>query len=95
MDTATKAFRVWQIGPDGTEYFAAHSEEEMKEYYRTMLGPREKQLAEHDLKHHFEEVLDLDTEFDFEDDGEKTRSTWRKIVETGAKLPCQISTGYY
>lgn len=28
--------RVWQIGTDGTEYYAARSEEEMKAFYFVM-----------------------------------------------------------
>jgi hypothetical protein len=89
-----RPIRVWQIGPDGTEYYAAHSEEEMKRYYRNVLGPRDRETAEDDLIHHFEEVENLDEEFEFDDDGEKATTTWRKLAESGAALPCQISTGY-
>jgi hypothetical protein len=86
-----KPVRVWQIGPDGTEYYAAHSEEEMKQWYRENVGD---ESAEGDLRDYFEEVTDLDAEFDFNDDGEKTRTTWRKLAEDQAHLPTQISTGY-
>jgi len=81
--------RVWQIGPDGTEYYAAHSEEEMKSYYRSLGTPE----CEDDLRDHFEEVTDLDAEFDFNDDGVMRRTTWRKLAEE-SYLPCQLSTGY-
>jgi|ERR1700733_6382708 len=86
--------RVWQIGPDGTEYYAAHSEEEMKRYYRALLGPGNRGDAIHDLKHNFKEVGDLDEEFEFDDDGEKKTTTWRKLAESAGVLPCIISTGY-
>lgn len=89
---AEKPVRVWQIGPDGTEYYAARSEEEMKAYYRQIVGDDES--CDEDLRDHFEEVKDLDAEFDFNDDGEKTRTTWRKLAEDQAHLPTQISTGY-
>ena len=85
-----KPVRVWQIGPDGTEYYAAHSEEEMIAYYKSLGTDTE----EEDLRDYFEEVTDLDTEFDFNDDGEKKRTTWRKLAEEQATLPTQISTGY-
>jgi hypothetical protein len=82
--------RVWQIGPDGTEYFAARSEEEMRAYYTLQSD-----TAEEDLRDHFEEVENMDAEFDFDDDGEKKRMTWRKLAEEHLGcLPCQISTGY-
>lgn len=84
--------RVWQIGPDGTEYYAARSEEEMRAYYRTLTEP---ELADEDLKDHLEEVTELDSEFDFNDDGDVKRTTWRKLAEECGELPCQISTGYY
>lgn len=88
-----KAVRVWQIGPDGTEYFAAHSEAEMRAYYRLNSDP---DTCEEDLRTCFEEVsgLDLDREFYFDDDGEKTKTTWRKLAEECSHLPCQIGTGY-
>jgi hypothetical protein len=87
-----KSVRVWQIGPDGTEYYAAHSEEEMKAYYRSICGTEEH--CEEDLRDYFEEVTDLDAEFNFNDDGLKTRTTWRKLAEDQSDLPTQISTGY-
>jgi hypothetical protein len=93
-ETKQETIRVWQIGPDGTEYFAANSEDEMKQYYRQMLGAREKAQADHDLIHHFEEVGDLDEEFEFDDDGEKRMTTWRRLAQSASELPCQISTGY-
>ena len=91
-----KQIRVWQIGPDGTEYYAAFSEQEMRSFYRSLLGsrPEDQREAEHDLKHHFDEVENLDEEFEFNDDGQKLITTWRKLAATATSLPCQISTGY-
>ncbi len=82
-----KTIRVWQIGPDGTEYYAAHSEEEMREWYKATADNWEE-----DLRDHFEEQ-DPDAEFDFNDDGVVTRTTWRKLAEE-QQLPSQLSTGY-
>jgi len=90
METTT--IRVWQIGPDGTEYFAAHSEDEMKDYYRRTMGIGPE--TERDLTRHFEEVENLDEEFAFNDDGHLTNTTWRTLAESASSLPCQISTGY-
>ena len=86
--------RVWQIGPDGTEYYAARSEQEMRDWYRALFGPGEQIDCEEDLRDHFEEITDIDAEMDFNDDGEKKRTTWRKLAEEYAELPCQLSTGY-
>jgi hypothetical protein len=85
--TEAKAVRVWQIGPDGTEYYAARSEEEMKAYYRLNSDP---ETCESDLAEEMQEVLDLDNEFPFDDDGEKVMTTWRKLTESCKTLPCQI-----
>lgn len=81
--------KVWQIGPDGTEYFAARSEEEMREWYKLNCD-----TWEEDLRDYFEEVTGLDIEFEFDDDGDKERTTWRKLALSYPELPCQISTGY-
>lgn len=83
--------RVWQIGPDRTEYYAAHSEEEMRAYYRLNSDPA---TCESDLADEMQEVINLDEEFVFDDDGEKVKTTWRKLAESCGTLPCQISTGY-
>jgi hypothetical protein len=83
--------RVWQIGPDGTEYYAAHSEEEMKSYYRDLCGSEE--YCEDNLKNYLEEVTDLDREFQFNDDGKITKTSWRKLAEE-AQLPTQLSSSY-
>jgi predicted house-cleaning noncanonical NTP pyrophosphatase (MazG superfamily) len=86
----SEPIKVFQIGPDGTEYYAARSEEEMREYYKTLTD-----TAEEDLRDYFEEVTGIDVEFDFNDDGEIKRMTWRKLAEEHSDfLPCQISTGY-
>lgn len=92
MNTATDTVRIWCIGGDGTEYYAAHSEEEMRQFYVWLVG---KEDAERDMADHFSEVPQsaMDVEFDWDDDGKKIKTTWRKQVE-GAHIPCQISTGY-
>ena len=90
----TKIIRVWQIGPDGTECFAGHSEEEVERYYREMLGERDREQADEDLSQHFTEVTNLDEQFEFDDDGEKKWITFRQLAEIPEKLPCQISSGY-
>jgi hypothetical protein len=84
--------RVWCIGPDGTEYYCARSEEEMRAYYISLIGEAE---AHEDLEEYFEEVPDskMDEEFEYDLDGEKIRTTWRKLLE-GVKEPTQISSGY-
>jgi hypothetical protein len=85
--------KVWQIGPDGTEYYAARSEAEMREWYLKEAAVAEE--AEEDLRDHFEEVTHLDAEITFNDDGEIRQTTWRKLAEEHAEhLPTQISTGY-
>ena len=88
---AEQVIRVWQIGPDGTEFYAARSEEEMLAYYRLNSDPA---TCESDLRDHFEEVTNLDEEMQFDDDGEKKLTTWRKLAESATEFPCQISTGY-
>lgn len=89
--------RVWQIGTDGTEYYAASSVKEMKRWYMQLAGTNKDDHARHerDLREHFEEVEDIDAEFDFNDDGEKRITTWRKLAQECKELPCQLSTGYY
>jgi hypothetical protein len=84
---------IWQIGPDGTEYYAAYSEQEMKTWYRQNADPK---TCEDDLRDDFEEITDLNREFDFTDDGVTRKTTWRELLEglTEANLPTQISTGY-
>ena len=82
---------IYRIGSDGTEYYAAHSEEEMRQYYREICGTED--YCEEDLKERFEEVTDIDTEFDYSEDGKKIKTTWRKLAEA-SQMPCQISTGY-
>lgn len=84
--------KIWCIGADRTEYYAAHSEEEMRQFYIGLVG---KQQAEEDFEGCFEELAEseLDAEFEMEEDGEKRKTTWRKEL-IGAHIPCQISTGY-
>lgn len=92
QEAKRKPVHVWQIGPDGTEYFAAYSEEEMRTWYRECVGDDERRKD--DLRDYFEEVADLDTEFEFNDDGIRITTTWRKIAESEPQLPAQISTDY-
>ena len=73
----TKTIKVFVIGSDGTEVYAAHSVEEMAASYRELMG----QDAEDDLDNYFRELTDIDSEFDFDDDGEKKKATWRRLAE--------------
>jgi len=88
---ASEQVKVFQIGPDGTEYYAAHSEQEMRDWYAKTVGGPE---AAEDLQSYFEEVTDIDVEFNFSDEGKERRMTWRQLVLECDELPCQISTGY-
>lgn len=88
----TEEIHVYIIGPDGTEVYAAHSEEEMKNYYRKLCGGEN--FCEHDLKHHFSEIKDIDSEFvTVNEDGQQFITTWRKLAKL-ANIPNQLSTGY-
>jgi len=87
---AGDTIKVWQIGPDGTEYYAARSEQEMRDWYR-LHSP---DTADEDLSQHFEEVEDIDSKFEFNDDGEIRKVSWRELAEECAELPNQLSSGY-
>lgn len=84
---------VWQIGGDGTEYYAANSEQELRDFYIGLVG---KEQAEEDFTDEFRKLTDseMDAEFDFNDDGDVRRTTFRKLAND-AVLPTQISSGYY
>jgi hypothetical protein len=85
--------RVWCIGPDSTEYYAAHDEAELRKMYVEMVG--EEQAAE-DFAAYCVEVPQsaMDEPFDWTDeDGRRIKTTWRKQIND-AYVPCQISTGY-
>lgn len=86
----TQTIRVFVIGSDGTEVYAAHSVEEMAEWYRKLMGKD----AEEDLGDYFQELTDIDSEFDFDDDGTKVKTSWRKLAAERHDLPCQLSTAY-
>lgn len=90
-DARVPEIKVFQIGPDGTEYYAAHSEEEMREYYKGLV---DEETATEDLRDYFDPVKNIDEEFDFNDDGENKKTTWRKLAEECVELPCQLRTGY-
>jgi hypothetical protein len=86
--------RVWQIGPDGTEYYAAHSEEELRAWYVKAVG--EKQAAEDFAEFWEVPASKMDEEFEFNDGGEIRKTTWRKLADEIAvsNCPTQISSGY-
>jgi hypothetical protein len=89
----TRPVRVWCIGPDETEYYAAHDEAELRQMYVEMVG--EEQTVE-DFAAHYQEVPQsaMDVEFDWTDeDGVRGKTTWRKQINE-AYVPCQVSTGY-
>ena len=89
----TAKIRVWCIGGDGTEYYAAHSLEELGQFYLDLVGWQ--QLLE-DVSSGFRELskAQLDAKFDFsEEDGTVRRTSFRKLAKD-AKLPNQLSTGY-
>lgn len=85
--------RIWCIGSDGTEYYAAHDEAEMREFYIGMVG---KSQAEEDFAACFKEVPDsqLDESFIYYDDEERMRTTWRELISQKMVIPTQIATGY-
>ena len=82
--------RIWCIGSDGTEYYAAHSEEEMCKWYIATVGA---EMADEDLREYFRELSpeEMDAEVIFGD--ERAVTTFRKLAEA-CELPTQISTGY-
>lgn len=88
-----KTVHIWRIGADRTEFYAAHSEEEMRRYYIEQVGPEQ---AAEDFLDCFEEVPtpQLDKEFDYDEDGVMVRMTLRKLIAHDCVLPTQISTGY-
>jgi hypothetical protein len=83
--------RVWCIGASRTEYYAAHSEEELRDFYAEMAG---KKHAEEDFAAYFKEVPEtqLDTEFELEADGKTIKTTWRKLVDLHESIPALIHT---
>lgn len=89
----SRPVRVWCIGPDQTEYFAAHDEVELRQMYVDMVG--EEQTNE-DFSAHYEEVPQsaMDALLDWTDEeGRRIKITWRQIINE-AYVPCQVSTGY-
>lgn len=81
---------VYVIGSDGTEVYAAHSTEEMKEWYRKITPDHEE-----DLTHNFSEIADIDTPMKFknEETGEIETTTYRQLALDN-DLPGQLLTGY-
>lgn len=85
--------RVWQIGPDGTEYYAATSELEMWEYYVDLVGYTQAREDFDDESTYELEPEEIDSVFTFNDDGELIATSWRQLAEDSV-LPAQIGTGY-
>lgn len=82
--------RVWCIGSDGTEMFAAYSKAEVRKYYRSLGTPE----CEDELKNYFSELSDIDRRFRFKDGNGKTVvTTWREIAAE-CDLPAQVGTSY-
>ena len=88
-----QSVRVWCIGPDKTEFYAAHSEGQMREFYIEMVGRKH---AEADLAAYFQEVpeSELDIEFSLGEEGNAAKTTWRKLIELHEALPAQIKTAF-
>lgn len=86
-----RAVNLWRIG-EYSEVYAAHSEKEMLDYFLKLVGAEEAIEAVASM---FERVSDneLDVEFEFDNDGERTRTTWRKLA-ADMDVPCQVSSSY-
>lgn len=82
--------RVWSIG-ESSELFAAHSEEEMRNYYTKMVGKGD---AERAFADHFEEQTDFESAYEYDDEGKKALLTLRDLINMNAPAPCQISSSY-
>lgn len=82
---------VYVIGSDGTEVYAAHSREQMEEWYRKTGSD----YAEEDLRDHFEEIADIDTPMIFknEESGNLETTTYRALA-LDSDLPTQLLTSY-
>jgi hypothetical protein len=83
--------RVWCIGASRTEYYAARSEEELREFYAEMAG---RKRAEEDFAAYFEEVPEsqLNTEIELNEDGMTIKTTWLKLVDLHESIPALIHT---
>ena len=89
----TTEIHVYHIGEYG-EVFAAHSEQEVKDYYRDLYSYTQEE-ADKRFADEFREITDLDTPFKMKDsdDGSEAMTTWRKLAED-CDLPTQLSTMY-
>lgn len=87
----TKELHIYHIGEYG-EVFAAHSEQEAKDYYRDLSSFTQEE-AEERFADEFSEVADLDTPFNYNFDEGPSLTTWRELAE-GCNLPTQLSTMY-
>lgn len=81
---------VYCIGSDGTEMYAAHSREQMEEWYRKISHN-----AEEDLRNHFSEITDIDRPVTFKNEemGYLETTTYRQLA-LESDLPTQLATGY-
>jgi hypothetical protein len=84
--------RVWCIGAEKTEYYAAYSEDEMREFYSEMVGSKH---AEADFAACFEEVpaSELDVEFELVEQGKHVKTSWLKLIALHESFPALIKTG--
>ena len=90
-DEAKQPVRVWNIGPDGTEYYAARSEQELRDMYLLMVG--EKQASEDFADDSFRELTASELNAVFTNAETDEPLTLRQIAERSA-LPTQICSGY-
>jgi len=91
MSGLTPKVRVWCIGAENTEYYAAYSEEEMRQFYIEMVGSKH---AEEDFAACFEEVpvSELDVEFELVEQGKHVKTSWLKLIALHESIPALIRT---
>ncbi|MDR3793510.1 MAG: hypothetical protein P4L03_09020 [Terracidiphilus sp.] len=84
--------RVWCIGAEKTEYYAAYSEEDLRQFYIEMVGSKQ---AEDDFAACFEEVPEpeLDRVFELAEEGTHVKTTWLKLIGLHESFPALIRTG--
>ena len=92
MGTQEQVISLWRIGEE-SEIFAAYSEEQVRDYYIKLVGNKEADEAFGCL---FEKIpeTEMDAEFDFNDDGDKSRTTLRKLATGMAIVPTQVCSSY-
>jgi hypothetical protein len=84
--------RVWCIGAEKTEYYAAYSEENIRQFYIEMVGSKQ---AENDFAACFEEVpeQELNQSFELAGEGTHVKTTWLKLIGLHDSFPALIRTG--